>query len=219
MLSGCSMSHKTTCAWPPEPVSFRFGAAGMTEIKTYSGLKMVPMSRLKPYGNNSRTHSQDQVNQIVASIRKFGFTNPILIADDSTIIAGHGRFLAAEVLGLTKIPCIKLTGLSDADRRAYVIADNKLAENAGWDKELLKLELGSLERADFDLDVLGFSEKDLSKLMASDTLGGDIPKQDPDELAVVVSCSSETEQQAAYDLLAQHGFTCRTSALKGVVNA
>lgn len=192
----------------------------MSNVKTYTGLKLVPISKLKPYGNNSRTHSQEQVNQIVASIQTFGFTNPILIADDNTIIAGHGRFLAAEVLELDKVPCLKLSGLSDSERRAYVIADNKLAEKAGWDKDLLKLEIGSLRRDDFGLSVLGFSEKELEKLMMPEGQGGpDVAPKGPDELAVVVSCVDEEQQQAAYDLLAKHGFSCRTAALKGVVTA
>lgn len=191
----------------------------MTEVQTYPGAKMVAVSRLRPYGNNSRTHSKDQIQQIATSIQEFGFTNPVLVSDDLTIVAGHGRVLAAQVLGMPKVPCIKLSGLSETKRRAYVIADNKLAEQAGWDKELLALELGSLERADFKLDVLGFSEKELEKLMAEDSNAGpDIAPQDPDELAVIVSCADEAEQEAAYDLLAAHGFTCRTSALKGVVS-
>jgi ParB-like chromosome segregation protein Spo0J len=192
----------------------------MTEVKTYSGLKQIDLSSLKPYGNNSRTHSPAQIRQIVESIKQFGFTNPILIADDFTIIAGHGRYLAAESLGMDKVPCLKLSGLSEDQRRAYVIADNQLAEQAGWDKELLKLELGSLERSGFELDVLGFSEKELAKLMADDAPGeGLVPPKQPDELAVVVSCGDEAEQQAAYDLLAKHGFSCRTSALKGIVGS
>lgn len=191
----------------------------MSEVKTYTGLRMIARSKLKPYGNNSRTHSQDQVNQIVSSIQAFGFTNPILISDDNMIIAGHGRFLAAEILDMEKVPCLKLSGLSDDERRAYVIADNKLADQAGWDKDLLKLELGSLERAEFELGLLGFTEAELEKLMAVDEDGiGEAPPPDPDELAVIVSCSDEAEQQAAYDLLAAHGFSCRTSALKGVVS-
>ncbi|WP_299084142.1 ParB/Srx family N-terminal domain-containing protein [uncultured Ruegeria sp.] len=190
----------------------------MSDIQSYPGSKMVTLSSLRPYGNNSRTHSQSQINQIVASIREFGFTNPILIADDMTIVAGHGRFLAAEVLGLDKVPCVKLSGLSETKRRAYVIADNKLAEQAGWDKELLSLELGSLDRSDFNLEVLGFSEKELAKLLQVETDEGDVvPATDPDELAVIATCANAEEQQAAYDLLAANGYTCRTASLKGVV--
>ena len=177
---------------------------------------MVGLETLRPYGNNSRTHSTAQIQQIVASIQEFGFTNPILVADDMTIIAGHGRYLAAGRLEMKQVPCIKLSGLSDDQRRAYVIADNKLAENAGWDKELLKLELGSLDRTDFDLDLIGFSEKEIENLLADDK-GSNMPVEaNVDELAVVASCGTEDEQQAVYDLLASNGFSCRMSSLKNV---
>ena len=187
-------------------------------VKTYQSSVMLAVDDLRPYGNNSRTHSADQIKQIEASLREFGFTNPILVGDDMTIIAGHGRYLAARNIGMSEVPCIKLSGLTDDQRRAYVIADNKLAEQAGWDKDLLRLELGSLDRSDFDLGLIGFSEKELEKLLADDddnapeTGGADV-----DELAVVASCGTEEEQQAAYDLLARNGFTCRTASLKGIV--
>lgn len=190
----------------------------MTDQKPPRKIENIALGKLKPYGNNSRTHSQSQVNQIVASIKEFGFTNPILISPDNTIVAGHGRFLAAEIMELIKVPCIRLGDLSPEQIRAYVIADNQLALKAGWDKELLALELGSLKRADYDLGVIGFTDKDLEKLLAepSDPEGLP-PSTGPDELAVVVSCKDGSEQAAAYDLLVTAGFTCRTAALKGVV--
>ena len=107
--------------------------------------------------NNPRTHSESQVAQIAASIKEFGFTNPILIDETNGIIAGHGRLEAARVLNLSTVPCIILSGLSDAQKRAYVIADNKLALNAGWDDELLKIELEGLRELNFNLSLLGFS--------------------------------------------------------------
>lgn len=119
-------------------------------------LERLPIERLIPYANNSRTHSDEQVAQIAASIREFGFTNPILIDDADGIIAGHGRVLAARKLGLEELPCIRLSHLTEAQRRAYVIADNKLALNAGWDEELLAVELSSLREVGFDLGLIGF---------------------------------------------------------------
>src|SRR4026208_1902944 len=101
-----------------------------------------PLTGLIPYARNARTHSDEQVAQIAASIREFGFTNPILVDGDNGIIAGHGRVLAAGKLGMNTVPVIELAGMSEAQRRAYIIADNKLAQNAGWDNELLCLELG-----------------------------------------------------------------------------
>ena len=124
---------------------------------------------LIPYVNNSRTHSDEQVKQVAASIREFGFTNPVLIDENSTVIAGHGRIMAANLLGLAKVPTITLAGLTDAQKKAYVIADNKLALNAGWDEELLKVELQGLQDLDFNLDLLGFDVDELGAMLASDT--------------------------------------------------
>lgn len=117
-----------------------------------------PASALIPFAKNARTHSDAQVVQIAASIREFGWTNPILVDGDNDIIAGHGRLLAARKLSMATVPVIELAGLSDAQKRALVIADNKLALNAGWDDELLGLELGELEGLGFDLSLTGFSE-------------------------------------------------------------
>lgn len=111
---------------------------------------------LVPYINNSRTHSEQQVQQVAASIKEFGFTNPILIDHDGGIIAGHGRLQAAQLLSLDEVPTITLEGLTEAQRKAYVIADNKLALNAGWNDELLKVEIEALTESDFNLDILGW---------------------------------------------------------------
>ena len=122
------------------------------------------ISELIPYVRNSRTHSDEQVSQIMASIKEFGFTNPLLIDEDDEIIAGHGRLLAAQRLKIDKVPCIVLKGLSPAQKRAYVIADNKLALNAGWDEEMLRLEIEELNLEGFDIDLLGFSIDELNDL-------------------------------------------------------
>lgn len=119
--------------------------------------KTVKVANLVPYARNSRTHSAEQVAQIAASIREFGFTNPLLIDEQGGIIAGHGRLLAAQKLGFDEVPAITLQGLSDAQKKAYVIADNKLALNAGWDDEMLRVEFQELEEIGFDLELTGFS--------------------------------------------------------------
>lgn len=124
-------------------------------------LECLPLDRLIPYANNSRTHSEEQVAQIAASIREFGFTNPVLIGEADGIIAGHGRVLAARKLGLAEVPCIRLGHLTETQRRAYVIADNKLALNAGWDEELLAIELSSLREVGFDLGLMGFDAESI----------------------------------------------------------
>ena len=119
---------------------------------------------LIPYINNSRTHSEEQVNQIVASINEFGFTNPLLIDEKDNIIAGHGRLLASKKLKMEEMPCIVLSGLTEAQKKAYIIADNKMALNAGWDEELLKIELENLKELDFDLELTGFDVDELDDI-------------------------------------------------------
>jgi DNA modification methylase len=124
-------------------------------------IEMRSVSTLTPYAGNARTHSRKQIRQIADSIRRFGFTNPVLISDEGEIIAGHGRVLAAKELGMTRVPTLQLSHLSAAERRAYVLADNKLAMNAGWDTELLAIELQALIDLDFDVALTGFSSAEV----------------------------------------------------------
>lgn len=121
-------------------------------------IENIKTADLIPYARNSRTHSESQVAQIAGSIREFGFTNPVLIDADNGIIAGHGRVMAAGKIGMKEVPCIRLAHLTDIQRRAYIIADNKLALNSGWDEEMLGLELADLREMDFDLGLLGFDD-------------------------------------------------------------
>ncbi len=123
------------------------------------------MDELIPYARNSRTHSEEQILQIASSIREFGFNNPVLIDQDGGIIAGHGRVLAARKIGMNEVPTIELRHLTETQKRAYVIADNKIALNAGWDEEMLKLELEELRLADFDIDLTGFTDEEFNLLM------------------------------------------------------
>ena len=128
-------------------------------------IEYVKRDQLIPYINNSRTHDARQVKQIASSIKEFGFTNPLLIDEDGGIIAGHGRLMAADLLGIDEVPTITLVGLTEAQRKAYVIADNQLALNAGWDLDTLKVELDRLTELDFDVDLLGFDDDFLSSLL------------------------------------------------------
>ena len=130
-------------------------------------IEELATDELLPYARNSRTHSAEQVAQIAASIKEFGFTNPILVDADNSIIAGHGRVMAARRLSLKAVPCIRLAHLTEAQKRAYVIADNKLALNAGWDDEMLALEIKDLQEEDFDISLLGFEDAELEKIMAA----------------------------------------------------
>lgn len=141
-------------------------------------IEQIGIATLIPFAKNSRTHSDAQVAQIAASIREFGFTNPVLIDEANGIIAGHGRVMAARKLKLTEVPCIRLAHLSDAQKRAYVIADNKLALNAGWDEAMLKLELADLKALDFDLDLTGFNTDEIDALLAEKGTEG---LTDPDD--------------------------------------
>lgn len=143
------------------------------------------LSELTPYANNARTHSAEQVAQIVASITEFGWTNPVLIDETGSIIAGHGRVMAAQQMGMEDVPCIVLSGLTEAQRRAYILADNKLALNAGWDDEMLRIELEALKDLDFDLELTGFGPKELDMLLSEDL--GSIPE-----------VGSKEEKQAAH---------------------
>lgn len=127
---------------------------------------LADISEIVPYARNARTHSDAQIAQIAASIKEFGFLAPIIVSEDNTILCGHGRFFAAQKLGLKKVPCIKEEYLSETQRRAYIIADNKLSLNAGWDDELLAIELADLQGEDFDLSLLGFDDKEVADLFA-----------------------------------------------------
>ena len=128
-------------------------------------IEQIQLEALIPYINNSRTHSDEQVAQIAASIKEFGFNNPILVDKDSGIIAGHGRLQAARKLGLTEVPCVRLEHLTETQRKAYIIADNRLALNAGWDNELLTIELNELLADGFALEILGFDSEELKTLL------------------------------------------------------
>ena len=132
---------------------------------------MLATKDLIPYARNTRTHSDEQVNQIVSSIKEFGFTNPVLIDKESMIIAGHGRVMAANKLKLSKIPTICLDHLTEAQKKAYIIADNRLALNAGWDEDMLKVELEELNDLEFDISLLGFEDKEIESLLSEPTEG------------------------------------------------
>jgi DNA modification methylase len=161
---------------------------------------------LIPYARNSRTHSDEQVIQIAASIREFGWTNPILIDEAGGIIAGHGRVLAARKLKIDTVPCITLAGLTEAQRRAYVIADNKLALNAGWDVDMLKVELGDLQALDFNLALTGFSLDEIATMLAP---AGSEGLTDPDEVGDAPL--APVSQRGDVWLLGNHRIMCGDS--------
>tara|TARA_B100000963_G_scaffold273400_1_gene241588 strand:- start:4129 stop:4695 length:567 start_codon:yes stop_codon:yes gene_type:complete len=165
---------------------------------------------LIPYARNSRTHSDEQITQIAASIKEWGFTNPILVDSQNEIIAGHGRLLAAKKLNLKDVPCIQADDWTDAQKQAYVIADNKLALNAGWDEELLKIEFKELTDLNFDVELTGFSLEELGTLF--DERNDDkLPEQEQlnSTFEVAVECVDENDQEKVYNLLNAEGYKCR----------
>lgn len=173
-------------------------------------LEQARIDDLIPYARNSRTHSEAQVAQVAASIREFGFTNPVLIDADGGIIAGHGRVLAARKLGMDTVPAIHIDYMTEAQKRAYVIADNKLALNAGWDDELLALELGDLNDEGFDLSLTGFSEDELARLVidAEETGMPDLASGDREplqQMAFMLHDDQAETVRAALDVAKQMG--------------
>tara|TARA_B100000787_G_scaffold28140_1_gene18530 strand:- start:4077 stop:5327 length:1251 start_codon:yes stop_codon:yes gene_type:complete len=176
-------------------------------------IKYRPTDDLIPYINNSRTHSDEQVAQVAASISEFGFTNPILLDSKSSIIAGHGRVQAARKLGLDEVPTITLDGLSDIQKKAYIIADNKLALNAGWNDELLSLELEALQKEDFDLSLIGFDVDELALLLEPEQVEGLTDEDDVPELP-------ETPVSVLGDMwiLGNHRLMCGDSTSIDAVN-
>ena len=172
---------------------------------------------LIPYARNSRTHSDEQVAQIAASIREFGFTNPVLVDDEGGIVAGHGRVMAARQIGMTAVPTINVGWLSEQQRRAYVIADNQLALNAGWDDEALAAELSALDDSGFDVGLVGFSDADMERLLGltdSNETGGQAGNSDTginyqEKFAVLVHCKNEDHQAQVYESLTAAGYVCK----------
>ena len=177
-------------------------------------IEQCPTDRLRKFDRNARTHSEAQVNQIAASIREFGFINPILIGPDDTIIAGHARLLAARYLNMSTIPVIVLRHLSEAQRRALVIADNQLALTAGWDEDMLRAELAALKDESFGLQLLGFDDAELARLLAADSQQPG--PQDPDAAPAV----PQTPVTAPGDswVLGDHRLLCGDATRREVID-
>lgn len=175
-------------------------------------LERRQIAALMPNARNARTHSAHQIAQLAASIREFGFTNPVLVSSEGDIIAGHGRVLAAEKLGLEEVPVLVLDYLTPTQRRAYALADNQLAVLSGWDDELLALELRELNGAGFDASLTGFSERDQEALFqgidASIEAATDAATI-VEQFRVLVTCSGEREQVELLNQLQKEGYECR----------
>ena len=170
---------------------------------------------LVPYARNARQHTPQQVAKIAGSIREWGWTMPVLVAEDNTIIAGHGRVMAAQQLGLDDVPCMVARGWTDAQRRAYVIADNQLTLAGDWDNDMLRAELDEIGSAEFDLDLIGFDADELAGLMegASEPEAEGAPDAGgidyQEHFAVLVECDSEPHQSQVFERLKSDGYTCK----------
>ena len=179
-----------------------------TDIPAY---KNIPVVDLIPYARNCRTHSEAQVQQIAASIKEFGFINPIVIDSDNGIIAGHGRLLAAHKLGLKSVPCLAVGHLTKTQKQAYIIADNKLAINSGWDNDLLRVELEELKDDGFNIDIIGFDENELKNIFLRD-FSSDVDsvcEEQPPDFWIAVSFENEDQQRIIYDELCGRGLQCK----------
>ena len=136
--------------------------------KTTTEMKLVKVSQLVPYINNARTHNEEQITKLRSSFREFGFVNPVIIDRDYNVIAGHGRIMAAKAEGIEEVPCVFVDYLTEAQKKAYILADNRMAMDAGWDEELLRVEIEALQAEAFDIGLTGFDEKEIANLFASD---------------------------------------------------
>jgi len=187
-------------------------------------LELWPIEKLRPYESNSRTHSSTQIDKVMASMIEDGFTNPILVDSKARILAGHGRLEAAKKLRLTEVPVVVLDHLSDEQKRAYVIADNKLAELAGWDNAILSSELKDLKDLDYDLDSIGFSDEELRLLTNDSDLGyaeqkGALDKDHKivenflqNEFRIIVLCRDENIQAELFEEMSKReGLECKIS--------
>ena len=176
-------------------------------------IEKISIDKLIPYANNARIHSDEQVAQIAASIREFGFNNPVLIAEDDTIIAGHGRVMAARKLNLSEVPCLRLSHLTETQRKAYILADNKLALNAAWDIDLLKLEIQDLMTEKFAVELTGFDLQELAKILDNQEDLELNEEKYSEVFNVIVECSDENEQEKIFNRLDSEGYKCRVQSL------
>lgn len=181
----------------------------MAEVK---GIQKIDIEKLIPYINNAKKHDDSQVTKIASSIREFGFVNPVLIDKDYNIIAGHGRVLAAKKLGLATVPALYVEGLTDTQRKAYILADNRLGELAEWDMELVGLELAELGDAGFDIDLTGFDLSIDDNSAEEEAPAADTEFNYKEQYGVIVMCKDEAEQEKIYNRLTGEGFECKVVA-------
>lgn len=180
----------------------------MEKRKTASEMQMVAIDKLVPYANNARTHSPEQISKLRSSLREFGFINPVIIDRDYGVIAGHGRIMAAREEGISEVPCVFVDHLTEAQKKAYIIADNRMAMDAGWDEEMLRVELEALEGYDFDLALTGFDEKELAALFGSE----EDAQEDGFDVDAALEAGAFVEKGDVW-LLGRHRLLCGDSTI------
>ena len=185
-------------------------------MKTTTDMHLVDIEKLIPYVNNARTHSKEQITKLRSSLREFGFVNPVIIDGDYNIIAGHGRVLAAKEEGIKEVPCVLVDYLTEAQKKAYIIADNRFAMDAGWDEELLRLEIESLQGADFDISLIGFEDDEIADLFAGDEKS-DV-KDDDFDLNAALEKASFVERGDIWTV-GRHRLMCGDATSEEAVNA
>lgn len=173
--------------------------------KTTTEMQLVPLGKLVPYINNARTHSPEQLTKLRSSLREFGFINPVIIDRDYNIVAGHGRVLAAKEEGIMEVPCVFVDYLTEAQKKAYILADNRMALDAGWDEELLRIEIESLQGEDFDVSLTGFEEQELADLFAIE--GDKAAKDDDFDLSAALEKASFVERGDLW-IVGRHRLVC-----------
>jgi DNA modification methylase len=196
-----------------EPLGYAIMCSSFVRLRVlqmfHPALEYVSLPALRPYDRNARTHSKKQIRQIATSIERFGFTNPVLISDDGQILAGHGRVEAAKLLQMERVPALRLSHLSDAERRAYILADNKLAQNAGWDRELLALELQGLIDLDFQVDLTGFGLAEIDMILDDAREGSPDTASGPeDEVPAVGDLAGSVTRPGDIWLVGRHRLVC-----------
>ena len=183
-------------------------------MTTTTEFQLVDINKLVPYANNARTHNKEQILKLRSSLREFGFVNPVIIDKDYNVLAGHGRIMAAKEEGITEVPCVYADHLTEAQKKAYILADNRMAMDAGWDDELLAVEMEELQNLGFDLGLTGFDEKEIADLF--DTNGGDEVKDDDFDLTTALEKAAFVQRGDIWTV-GRHRLMCGDSTDKATV--
>lgn len=184
-------------------------------MKNQTKFESRKVADLIPYARNARTHSDEQVAKLAGSIKEFGFINPVIISNDGGILAGHGRVMAAQKLGIEEVPCVVESHLSETQKKAYILADNRLALDAGWDEEMLRIELDELIDSEFNVDLIGFDEDEINRLSSNEEEQMKIPDEVDfnGKLEIIIECESQEQQEDLFNEFTERSLKCRVLGL------